>query len=367
MASQCFSLVRGRVMRATRLDACGRRANAACSSITTKGFISVGFTANTDAGTAISVTNANGDICVSDTPRPVFTGYTVQIAFCEVNPDLYAMLTGQDTVFDAAGNAVGFRVSSDPADSGVALELWSTVPSVACDPLNPNAVGSYGYVLVPFLQGGQLGDFTLENGAVTFTISGATTKGGSGWGIGPYNVTLDNDGAPTGLLQPIGATDHLHVQYTTVAPPAPGCACTTFGTAAATVTAGAPGAYPLNAYPPANLVAARTGPFVASPATAWTVGQYIVLGDGTEAYWDGTSWEPGRAPTTAPTAFTAGTPGAITPVGATPPQSIFALDTATPAITATPATAWTAGQYIVLGNAGFAYWDGIDWKSGKAP
>ena len=162
MASQCFSLVRGRVLRATALDGCGRPSSGACSSIVSEGFISVGFTANTDAGDEISVKNAAGKICIQDTPCPVFKGYTVEVAFCEVNPALYAMLTGQETVFNGAGDAVGFRVNSDisACDSGVALELWSSVPGVKCSE-DASAEGSFGYLLVPFLQGGTLGDFTF--------------------------------------------------------------------------------------------------------------------------------------------------------------------------------------------------------------
>lgn len=296
MANNCFSLVRGRVLRATRLDGCGRPAAAACSSIVTEGFISAAFTANTDTGTEISVTNASGKVCIRDTPCPTFTGYSVEIVFCEVNPELYAMLTGQDAVFDADGNAVGFQVNSDisACDSGVALELWSAVPSVQCAEEDVAAQGSFGYVLVPFLQGGVLGDFTLENDAVSFTITGAATKTGGGWGVGPYDVV--SDGAnPAPLLNPIASGVHLHVQYTTIAPPEASCDCDSSGAEATGATAGEPGTWtPTGSYAPANLAEA-TG-VTASPATAWTSGQYVVLDDGNHAHWTGTAWAAGDAP-----------------------------------------------------------------------
>jgi hypothetical protein len=284
VASQCFSLVRGRVLRATALDGCGRPKSAACASIVTEGFISVAFTANTDTGDEISVTNAAGKVCIRDTPCPTFTGYSVEISFCEVNPDLYAMLSGQGSVFDSTGNAVGFRVNSDVSacDFGVALELWSNVPGVTCGATG----GSYGYILVPFLQGGVLGDFTLENDAVTFTITGATTKTGSGWGVGPYNV-VGSPAAP--LSTSIASGDHLHVQYTTVAPPAPGCSCAASGTKATTATAGTPGTWgPANSYAPKNLADA-TG-VTATPNTAWTASQYVVTADNSHIKWSGSAW-----------------------------------------------------------------------------
>lgn len=72
--------------------------------------------------------------------------------------------------------------------------------------------------------------------------------------------------------------------YVPPAPPATGA------------TAGAPGAFtPAGCEIPANLTALRAGNVVASPATKWTVGQYVNLGTGT-AYWDADSWETGAAP-----------------------------------------------------------------------
>ena len=50
---------------------------------------------------------------------------------------------------------------------------------------------------------------------------------------------------------------------------------------------------PAGATPPANL-AALSG-VTASPATAWTVGQFIVLADGTKAHWTSTAWAAGPA------------------------------------------------------------------------
>ena len=72
----------------------------------------------------------------------------------------------------------------------------------------------------------------------------------------------------------------------------------TVGPAAATgATAGAPGLFtPANSDGPDNLAALQAGGVTASPATAWTTGQYIELDDGTHAYWDGDSWEAGEAP-----------------------------------------------------------------------
>lgn len=301
MASKCISLVRGLAMRATRLDGCGRVVASGCSSIASDGFVSVEVTANSEEGEAISVTNAAGKICAQDAATPTLTGFGITVTFCQVDPELYAMITGQSVVYDTNGDAVGFRVdtSVDPSKSGFALELWSRVPSQACDTEDVNAQGSFGYMLFPFVQGGILGDFTLENAEVTFSIQNAATKDGGSWGVGPYNVVPGVGGVAGPLLEPMSPTEPFHMQWTSIAPPEPGCQCDAFGVAATTATAGTPGIWgPVDSYPPATFADLTDGEDVpvASPTTAWTTGQHVVLGDGSHAFWNGTAWTAGNAP-----------------------------------------------------------------------
>lgn len=295
MTSQCFSLVRGRALRVTRLDGCGRVLLGADAQVTTEGFISVGFTANTEEGETISVTNAAGKVCILDEPSPSFTGYSLEVAFCGVDPELFSLMTGQKVVLNAEGtDAIGFRMNSgiNLGEKGFALELWSSVPVAACD---ASGGASYGYFLVPFIQGGVLGDFTVENGAINFTLTGATSKDGNEWGVGPYDVVRDADAAAGPLLEPLDGKDHLHMQLTTVAPPAPTCGAAELGVPATTATAGTPATLtPTNSYAPPSL--AEADALTASPTTPWTTGQYVVLGDGSTAHWTGTDWAAGVAP-----------------------------------------------------------------------
>jgi hypothetical protein len=210
-------------MRVTRLDGCGRPVYGDGSVGVSDGFVSVAFTANTDEGEEINVTNAAGKTCVREVPCPTFLGYGVEVVFCNVDPALFAILTGQEPVVDEDGFAIGFRVNSDVSgcDSGFGLEVWTGVPGVACDTSSTASADSTpgGYLLLPYLQGGIFGDFTIENDAISFTVTGAQTKTGSGWGVGPYNVQRNAAGSAVPLATPIDKGDHLHVQYTDVAPP----------------------------------------------------------------------------------------------------------------------------------------------------
>lgn len=293
---KCFALVRGRAMRVTKLDGCGAVVLGPDSQVSSEGFISIALTAQTDEGTAISVTNAAGKVCISDTPAPKFTGYAVEVAFCGVNPDLISLMTGQSKVLDGNDLAVGFRMNSgvDASDSGFALESWSSVPAAVCE---EGASDTYGYFLIPFMQGGVLGDFTIANDAVNFTLTGAVSKDGSAWGVGPYDVVLDDADAESPLLVAIDPKDHLHMQLTSVAPPdTDDCGTGAVGVEATLITAGIPATLtPANSYAPASLADLVSEAPTKTPTTAWTTGQYVLLRDGSKAHWDGDSWEAGPA------------------------------------------------------------------------
>jgi hypothetical protein len=223
MVTKCASFVKGRRMRVTRLDGCGRPIYGADSQVVSKGFVSIAYTANTDEGEEINVPNASGERCIYEPATPSFLGYSVEITFCNVDPDLFAMLTGQEVTYDAEGNVDGFTMDTAVSitDTAFALEAWTGSPSTGgCA---EGAEGNFGYVLLPFVQGGVLGDFTLENAEVTFTVSGAATKDGNGWGSGPYNVELNAGGVAAPLLTPLTATKHLLLKIVGVAPPEAAC------------------------------------------------------------------------------------------------------------------------------------------------
>ena len=66
------------------------------------------------------------------------------------------------------------------------------------------------------------------------------------------------------------------------------------------------------------------------------------------------------------TGATAGTPGSFTPSGAVVPANLAALQSASPAVVASPASAWTTGQSVNLGT-GSAHWDGAAYVAGLVP
>lgn len=224
MVTRCASYLRGRRLRATLLDSCGAPVFGEESVVTSSGFVSVAYTANVDEGEEVDQRNANNERCVYAPAIPAFLGYTAEITFCNVDPDLFSMLTGQETIVDANGDVIGFSMDTaiSAADVNFALEVWAgTPPSDACSPAATG--GSYGYILLPFVQGGIVGDFTIENDVVTFTITNATTKDGNTWGVGPYDVVAGLAGAPSPLPEALTSTKHLVLLNTSIAPPDAEC------------------------------------------------------------------------------------------------------------------------------------------------
>lgn len=217
-----IQLIKGRRLRVTRLDGCGRPVYGDASVVTSKGFISVALTANTTDSDEINLQNAAGESIVFEPSVTSLTGYGVEISLGEADPELMEIVAVSVTkVLDRDGNAAGIDIdtSADSTTGGFALEVWAGAPvGDACD--DEASEGSFGYLLLPFLQGGIVGDFTIENDAVTFTLSGAQTKSGNAWGRGPFDVQLGVDSTPGPLLTPIKSTAALRMIVVDVAPPA---------------------------------------------------------------------------------------------------------------------------------------------------
>jgi hypothetical protein len=222
VATECYAQVRGRVIRVTRLDSCGNPDPGASAVVVSKRISTVTIDEVTDDGTNIRDRNFGDELCVVDDAFTTVIGYTADIALCGVDPALISLLTGQPTVANAAGDIVGFDANTgiDLDSFGFALEVWSRIAGSACD---PSGNRKWGYTPFPFLKGGRLGGFSFENGAVQFTISGAQTRDGNGWGVGPYDVDRDDNGDPSPLFTPLGVNTHYRNIQVTLDPPEASC------------------------------------------------------------------------------------------------------------------------------------------------
>ncbi len=226
MPTKCWSSIRGRRMRVTRLDECCAPLPPAtpCASLVTKGFVSVQYSPEIEEAEEINLKNASGESCASDPGCDEIKWMNVQMNFCQVDPDLFTFMTGSPLVLDWEGNSTGFRIKKGALCSiNFGLEVWTDIPSEQCA---ADAAGkSYGYFLLPCVGGGVIGEYTIQNDALTMQIN-AKARAGSGWGVGPYDVVqTDATGTAGPLLQPIEADDLKHIDIVTIAPPEPVCGC----------------------------------------------------------------------------------------------------------------------------------------------
>lgn len=372
--------VRGRALRVTALGSDGAPAvGTSCDVYLSGGFISFQFTPAYSDGDEIEVKNAAGETCVYYKLPDTLKNVGLQLQLCDPDPVLTQMLVG-GTVLTAPGNSAYAPAGTDAGDlvavgyasqlagqaatpNGVAVEVWAD----AIVNSRSASRAPFWHYLFPSSQFKMDGDRVIENGNLATQFAG-TGVGNEMFGTGP-NIDLTGV-SPT---PPEGAWDWHFPEFTG----SPFLYARTFsapiglkgqfnnqGVPIVAVIAGDPATFnPVNATRPADLAEIRTLGALGNVGR-WQAGQHVILRDGTYAYWDGDSWEEGSAPAPQvnPTGANAGSPGAFTPSGATPPATLAAMS----GITANPTTAWTAGQYVVLGNSTLAHWSGTAWVAGAA-
>lgn len=218
------SYLQGLRMRATRLDSCGAIDYGACGSVVSKGFVNIELENQETSPEEISQVLADGTRCYYQNTPKLLNGVQATIEFCEVDPELFEMMTGAPLVLDDDDEPQGFTTDSAAYGvANVALEVWMKVANSDCTAFGRR----WGYYLMPFLYQGVVGKPTIENGAVNFTINEALTSDGNQWGVGPYNIQYDNTDTLSPLFVPITSTTHDLLYKVNLAPPAVTDGCVT--------------------------------------------------------------------------------------------------------------------------------------------
>jgi hypothetical protein len=223
MTTTCFIPVLGKRLRATSLDECGNApaSGTANSVVTTSGFISIQLSSEVEDGVEIITRKADGSLCVNEMGDPSFKRFTVEMEFCGVDPGLISLVTNAEIYNNYLANPIGFTVPEGTISSRFGLELWTGLSGAACE---PGADTASGYLLLPFVNAGVLGDISIDGeNAVTFSMTGAFTKGGNAWGVGGYNVMYDDSSAAAPLPTALDPFDHLLMIETGLAIPADAC------------------------------------------------------------------------------------------------------------------------------------------------
>lgn len=220
MATKTFTPLMGKRLRITALDVCGRvpTPGAEDSVLVTSGFVSIALSSEVEEGTEIVQKRADGSLCVNDKQPNSFKRFNGEVTLCGVDPAALSLLTNAEIYEDYQSNPSGFVVPEGTINKAFALELWTGLSGQACDPGTEEASG---YFLLPFLQAGVLGDFSVDGeNAINLSMTGAYTKSGNAWGTGPYAVMRGETGnTPAVLPTPLDPGDHLLGLLTGIAPP----------------------------------------------------------------------------------------------------------------------------------------------------
>jgi hypothetical protein len=220
----CPKLAEGDIVRITRVDDCGAPVEGADNAFVDDCWASVLMAPNVEAGTDIDFRAMNGRSCGFKRGCPSFRGFDLTGEFYSASPEMIEILTGNPVYEDFNGDPVGWDDCSIACASGFALEIWQNVVGEEC------VVGEEGqwfYWLLPWFSNGVLGDVTVGQEGVTFSLTGNTRASG-GWSLGPWDVQ-DNDGDGTAgpLLTVVGTDCHRRGFLTTIAPPTAACSYVT--------------------------------------------------------------------------------------------------------------------------------------------
>jgi hypothetical protein len=226
MATKCFKPIFGKRIRVSKMNSCCVAVTGgSCAEIITDGFISLNLSSEVEEGAEVITKNASGAVCVNTKAPDSFKRFTLEMEFCGVDPDLLAFMTNMTAYADYAGDKSGATVYEGVVANKFGLELWTGLAGDAC----PTGVQeASGYIVLACVNAGVLGDITVDGeNAVSFSMTGAYTVSGNGWGKGLHNVVL-NGQTPAKLPTALLPTEPMLIMQTGVTPPPSACGCTTF-------------------------------------------------------------------------------------------------------------------------------------------
>ncbi len=179
MATQDYAAsVQGVAIRVTRLDAAGNLLNEAGDSYTTTAFMRTSFTPEYEEGDEVVEKSADGTVCVSYKAPDTMKRITMELAICEPDSELTALISGGlllrknfGTFASPENRSIGWAapsVGDDPTGNGVALECWS----FAVKDGRRSASLPYFHWVFPYCLLRQSGDRVIENGMLATTFEG---------------------------------------------------------------------------------------------------------------------------------------------------------------------------------------------------
>ena len=132
MATQDYAAsVQGAAIRVTRLNAAGSLLNGALDSYTTSAFIRMSFTPEYEDGEEITEKAADGTVCVSFKAPDRLKRATMELAICEPDPELTALLAGGVLLSKNYSTSTALSITSASITGTVATVLLASTTGLA--------------------------------------------------------------------------------------------------------------------------------------------------------------------------------------------------------------------------------------------
>jgi len=288
MANMAGASLQCVAIRVTELDFTGEPAPGNPMYVSDQ-LVKIDFNPDMEAGQEISNRGASGNLCVVYRTPDLMKRLTISLELCVPDPELEVLLSGGKVFYDEDNpeDVAGFEyppLMVDATPNGVSVEAWTRYIVEGSQP----AGQPYMRWVFPRMYL-RKGNRTIDVNSMATTFEGYAIENPS-WGDGPVDDwPFESDAVVAAMFDDNIPPVQVGIQEVPGEPQVP----------ATGATAGSPGTWsPATAVAPADFAALDTADpaIVANPTTAWTTGQYVLLGDTSHAYWDGTLWISGEAP-----------------------------------------------------------------------
>lgn len=206
-------------IRLTRLDECGTPVPGPDNGIVFDCIASISMSPQYDERDEVLYRSARGTVCARKPACSILTSIETTLTVQAISPEFIELMTGSPVYLGAGGDPVGWDDCQVDCNRSVALEFWAETIGGECV---TGAAVPYLYGVLPWMQGGVIGDIEIGSEAVELEYTASTRNNGN-WGTGPYNVQDGVGGTPGRLLTPLGDTCHRRMFTTLVPPPAASC------------------------------------------------------------------------------------------------------------------------------------------------
>lgn len=214
----CIFIANLSTIRLTRLDACGAPVTGPDNGIVFDCIASLSMSPQYAERDEVLYQSARGTICARKPACQILTSFETTLTVQAISPEFIELMTGSPVYLGAGGDPVGWDDCVVDCNRSVALEFWAETIGGECGA----GLVPYLYGVLPWMQGGTIGDIEIGSEAVELEYT-ATTRNGGGWGVGPYNVQDGIGGTPGPMLTPLGDECHRRIFSTLVPPPAASC------------------------------------------------------------------------------------------------------------------------------------------------